>query len=554
MTQVRKKTNKDPEAFSEQERKEVQSIYARISQRREQETLEKCERAVQSGKYKSMEEARADIGMMSIIPIATKATCGPDEKITVGNESITAGASAFFSGSNATKEPLYIKMLALDWIIRDVMEISPYEFYTHYSTEKNKEFSLNYLINSIVENAPDQIKVEACFDTKNILFRFMYPELYEKQIIKLDTQVSGYQIFFCDEHIKSGLCRAGNTEKMATSKSFKAYGDLVDQVLVQAIEDVIFGELELESAREIFLYLANESALYYDKTAAKSKIAGINQVVEKRGFTSLLDYYYLKCGRDFQEKYCHEFHEVREMVKDKLPKCLILEQVTSYRMKRFPRAEETKESLFWLELTDTTDNMIKKTGYLLSDRQLPKETPFQESDFKKKSTVLTGAYDPDRTYTVCKLRDEAEVKSKMTWKGQRFSFTKTKEPTDLSYPVYVPEELRLVEKMKEGICQTSMKLPLSSKANPVAGRYQKIFRLGKTDLRRRHSPIDLAKIAIAKSLQEDSLTPESLAGIVKKYHLGNAIALMTRTASPIDTETAAKSSEEPEEENGEELE
>ena len=301
--------NNDSELWNETE-----SMYSKIDEFRSNEFERKCKKALIDGKYSSLEEARANVPSVSI---------GACVRATVMKHS-------------TSKEPLANKMLALDTIIRDIMGVTPLYYYTHYCTALNKRYNLYNLINQIVEQAPDIIKVEACFDAKNILFRFVYPDLYNSKIKDMDSQVKGREIFYCDENIKSGLCRAGNTEKQISTKSFKAYGDQVDEVIMGAIEDVIFDDLDLDDAKDIFMFLAEESAYYYDNSVQRkavspnqiinNKPAGINQVIEKRGYTSLLDFYYLNCDKTFQEKYCREFYEVRNLVKDYLPKNDLLEK------------------------------------------------------------------------------------------------------------------------------------------------------------------------------------------------------------------------------------
>lgn len=303
---------------------EVQSMYNKIDEFRHKEFERKCEKALIDGKYNSLEEARANV------PGVNVAAC---VKAAAMKQSIS-------------KEPLAVKMLALDFIIRNIMETTPLYYYTHYCTELNKLHNLYGLINQIVEQAPDEIKIEACFDTKNILFRFVYPDLYNDKLKGMDSEIKGKDVFYCDDYIKSGLCRAGNTEKQINTKSYKAHGEQVDQVIMRAIEDVIFDDLDLDDARSIFTFLAEESAYYYDKSVQRkpvspnqvltSKPAGINQVIEKRGYTSLLDFYYLNCDKAFQEKYCREFYETRELVKDYLPENKLLEKVVLWRIKNIP--------------------------------------------------------------------------------------------------------------------------------------------------------------------------------------------------------------------------
>ena len=297
---------------------EIDSIYARNDAFREKVRNERIEKSIKTGKYQTIEEAKEKIGMPSIMSIV--------KNIAI-NKSVA-------------KNSLEEKMIALDYIIRNIMEITPMQFYTHYSIANNKKYNLYQVIMSIVDNAPDEIKVECMFDSKMIFFKTMYPEIFTEQIENL----SGHDIFFCNDYVKSGLCKAGNTEKAYNAKQGYVYSKEVDDILMDAISSVIEDELELDNVKDIFLFLAQESVIYYEKNPQKP--AGINDVISKRGYSSLLDFYYLHCYTAFQVKHAEEFLEVRKKVAKKIPKNdILMEKVENIVNKKSENKDEKIEYL-----------------------------------------------------------------------------------------------------------------------------------------------------------------------------------------------------------------
>ncbi len=509
---------KNKEKMDEKQLEESLSIYKRINSFKdkvkkdnEDEYIKELMEYVDNGKYSSVEEARKRV---------------PMKKWAHGLMGIFAGKSL----SKATQEE---KMCVMDHIIRDVLQIDPVQFCNIFSTANNKHFKINNLIDSIIEGAPEDIVVRSCFDQKTTLFRYMYPDLDFGTKLK---EVTGENIFNCEGSMRSGLCKAANTLKTANSKSSKIYTKIADNILMNAINEVI--ALKNLSVEESFKFLAEETGHFFKKD---DKIAGINFVCEKRyDGGNLLDFYYLNSGKEFQRRYCHEFYRVREMIKDIIPPNKDLELGLKFLMKKYPPVvEEVKkkeepaavtkevvegvsdltERLFWLELNRSEKHV---TGYLLNEEQLLEETQVTPESFDKmkhKNRALMGRYSNTLSYIVRELHTMEEVKDALTWKDFSFDEDITTERLKKRYPAYVAKEYRLFSKVTAPTGVTKKILPLSGDENETAIRYCETFNLSDDDIKYTYSPREMAMIDILNELLSGRLTEDSYAGILSRYEL-----------------------------------
>ena len=275
------------EMFRPASQEEIDSVYNRNGAFLDMIKEERAQKAFKKGKYQTIEEARERIAMPSLMSV-------------VKNIAYKKSVS---------KNSLEEKKAAMDFIIRDLMELTPIQFYTHFSVQNNKKWNLYHVINQIADEAPDEVRIECAFNTKRTFFREMYPEIFGKEL----NLVSGYEIFFCDEDVKAGLGKVANTEKYIGSKKAKYYGDIVDRVLMDAI-DMVLDANGLKVGYQAFCYLGEETSTYFNKgfDPKNSKPAGINDLVKKRGYTRLLDFYFLNCPPEIQLEYVEDFMKVRD--------------------------------------------------------------------------------------------------------------------------------------------------------------------------------------------------------------------------------------------------
>lgn len=508
------------EGLTKEQLAESTSIYKRIDEYRSAQAQAaydtQLQEKVDDGTYDSIEEAKANMPVKEGYHTLMMTLCGK-------------------SLPKSTPEE---KIFALDKIIRDVMEITPQTFCNIYSTSNNKRFKIYNLIDSIVDSAPEEIVIKACFNQKAILFNYMYPDLdFGTQL----EEVDGAKVFFCTDTMRAGLCKAANTLKVATTKSSKIYTQVVDKILMQAIDDVVFGDevlkKPLETAEEIFMFLGEEAANFYCKDKSKRDInrkpAGINFVVEKRyNGGNLLDFYYLNAGPEFQHRYCHEFHHVREMFSDILPENPDLDRAVRFLMKKYPHQEKKQETsldiakkldmperLFWVEVNEREQFV---TGYLLNEEQLADETNTTAADFdalKSKKRGLMGAYSRNLSYIVHELHSMEDVYNALTW--QKFSYEDdiTTEQVKMRYPSFVAKDLKLSSMVLTTTGYTATTLPLSGEDNETVSKYQDMLKLSEESLECKYTKKDQAKIAILNELVSSTLTETKYNKILDEYGL-----------------------------------
>ncbi len=488
-----------------EQKKEIDSMYGKIYEYREKEYSDRLNKEISNGTYKDVAEAIKEVPMPSFACIIRQQ----------------------FTNKSISKASYAEKIVAFRNLVNDVLEVTPEVFYNLYSTSNNRKLAIYSLIDSIVADAPDYVKIRACFDTKRILFECVYPELdfpdmkkdkKSKDKDEEEDKISSHDIFYCDDQLKAGLCRAGNTERAATLKNAQVYGKEVDEILMKSIEDILFKEQDFETINEVFNFLAHESATYYDKSLQSpgSKPAGINTVVEKRGYPCLLDYYYLKNDKKFQEMYCNEFYAYREQIKDKVPWNDILKNATEYRMKKFPKIIDLTERLFWLRLNDNETNI---SGYLLTESQLKDETMLDIGAFDEKDVTYTSSYSCSKEYTVSELYTPGQVKNALTWKDFNYETDITDKKPGKRYPAYVNKDLRLSCNVTAETGKTEMILPLSKEPNPTIKKYMDMFGLNKEDMVCPYSATDHVKIELLNKLLSGELTKDTYEMTIAKYQL-----------------------------------
>lgn len=279
---------------------ENESIYHRIIDFASDVHHERAKSSYEDNKYSSFEEALQSTPIPNVMSVV---------KNIIMKKSTTTSA-------------LEEKILAMNYIVTRIMEITPIQFYAIWSTEFNKKYSLYSTIRQIIKDAPMDIKKECYFDNKMIFFKTVWPDIYEKY---LTSSTKSIDIFYADDNkgLKSGLIHAGSTHSVISGKKEATYGKEVDTILMDAICDVLFDTCEFNNIKEIFQFLGESSKAYFDK---KSKEApGICEIIESRGYTSLYDFYFLQCTPEFQKKYAKDFLKYRKECK--LPKEPLLETI-----------------------------------------------------------------------------------------------------------------------------------------------------------------------------------------------------------------------------------
>lgn len=261
---------------------ENESIYYRIVTFASNVQKEKAQKLVDNGKYETLDKALENTPVPNVMSVV---------KNIAMKKPVT---------SSSFEE----KIAAINHVVTKIMDITPVQFYAIWSTDFNKKYALYSTINAIAKEAPLEIKKECFFDTKMTFFRTVWPDVYEKYI-KSNTKC--VDIYYASGELKAGLIRAGSTDGIAKKKKTATYGNDVDEILMDAICDMLFDVCGFEDVDDMFRFLGNNSKEYYEKKSNDKDYAGICEIVESRGYTSLLDFYFLKCPEHFQKKYAADF-------------------------------------------------------------------------------------------------------------------------------------------------------------------------------------------------------------------------------------------------------
>lgn len=247
----------------------IDSIYGRLMDRRLEEKEKRAHKSFAKGGYSSYEEALKSTALPSIMSIV---------------KSIT------MDKFNSFQKPLEEKTYAVRYIIENIMSITLDQFLSVWNTESLKKFNMYPYIYNITNSAPMEVKKKCLFDRKFIFIYLAYPEEFDRIV---SPATKGVDIFNCNDDIKNSLIQAGSSEEIEKGK-IAACGQAVDDIILQSIYDTAFKTLHLENERQVFEYLSDCS----DKTS--DKVVGISDVVEKRGYTSVLDFYFLHKDQKFQ--------------------------------------------------------------------------------------------------------------------------------------------------------------------------------------------------------------------------------------------------------------
>lgn len=321
---------------------EIESIYSRKNTFCEKIKKDRAMTSYKEGKFSSFEEAlenTKDINLLSFAKNAAKslnkANAKTDEKeylsindkidrLEIGKrrEVYDAVKKICFKKVISKNEELDSLAMAMDYIVKNVLEITPKQFYSIYSVDKLKKYSLYAATHKIVELADIETKKACMFDSKLTFFKSVWPEEFKSK------ETNGRDVFFADENIKSGLKKAGQTKKLE-GKEDKCLGKTVDEILMNAINDVLFDINQFENAFEIFQFLTEESTKYFEKG---KNHAGICDIIADRQYPSLLDFYYMNCPVKFQEDYVMEYKAFR--ASSKIPPNSLIDAAVDIKIKK----------------------------------------------------------------------------------------------------------------------------------------------------------------------------------------------------------------------------
>lgn len=195
------------------------------------------------------------------------------------------------------------------YIVEDVMKINPATFYNTYDTNFMKKHKMYPGILSLIAQTPPEIQKECCFNHKDIVFKNVWPEFYEKN---LENSVTPHDILYATnkkkDMFKLNIIRAGKVDTIIKKDKGTKFGDLVDEMLFDAIQAELFVESKLCSTIPESFYVLGELS----KPAKKEEQNGGNDIAVSRGYKSLLDFFYLNLPTEMQERFGIEYLDARK--------------------------------------------------------------------------------------------------------------------------------------------------------------------------------------------------------------------------------------------------
>jgi len=259
---------------------DAKSMYEKCIKVREDIRIERAKKAVEEGLFPHLDEA-------------IKHTPSPN---------LMAVAKAIAMGrSNLAKTDPQLKIDAIKFLISDVLGITPEDFLSIWSVDNLKMYNLYACVMGIVEAAPTKLKVDCLFYPQYIFFASVWPERFESLI---KPKLSEESIFYCKDLIKGYLMKAGNPNG-------GKYGNEVDKLLLSSINNEI-NQRHFANIDEKFEFL---SEIRKKSNDDDKKSVGIIDVIKKRGYPSLLDFYFVKMSPSDQQEYYENYLFFREKAK-----------------------------------------------------------------------------------------------------------------------------------------------------------------------------------------------------------------------------------------------
>lgn len=307
---------------SEEPDNPIESTYYKIFKFASDQRASRAKDAFESGKFNSLEEAMAETPSPSVMS-AVKA---------IAMNRSNAGSTSTKKSGKTEEDKISDKIEAIDYIVTHIMDITPHQFFNIWSTEFNKKYCLYPTINAIVNAAPADVWQKCYFDSKLVFFHQVWHNIYVERVQKINF----VDIYYAIGDIKAGLIRAGSTANLADGHKTFTKGKAVDDILIEAINDVIFGpSCDFEDMRDILTFLAEDSLTYVKQ---KKDAPGICEIVDKRGYSSLYDFYFLQLNPNMQLKYAADFLEIRRAYK--LPENPVMESIIEVVLEDFEKSRD----------------------------------------------------------------------------------------------------------------------------------------------------------------------------------------------------------------------
>ena len=234
---------------------------------------------------------------------------GADGKMVDKKASLIPTVKAIIFQQSKIKGTPYEELsAAIRYIVEEVMGLTPSTFYNKYDTVFLKEFKIYPAVMNLIDNAPESVQIECCFNHKDILFKSLWPDFYEKN---LAGSITAHDILFAEngkkDMFKSNIIRAGQVKNITSKDKGTKFGALVDEMLFDAITEDLYQNGTFQSIKELFQALGALSV-----ATKKDEMVGGNEIAISRGYKSILDFYYLNLPDSIQIAHARDFLNARE--------------------------------------------------------------------------------------------------------------------------------------------------------------------------------------------------------------------------------------------------
>ena len=311
------------------EKENIRSIYARCNDVREEERERRINEAIAQGVYASREDALAGIATPSVMSMAKNIVTG---------------------GGASKKSPFLMRVESIKLVINKYMDITGEEFYSLWDVDLLKDYNLYTHINNVIDSAPTKIKEECYFNPKLIFFSVAYPEEMEK--MKEDA-LSPRALFFGrsdkEKDVLSSLKKAGNIDCLDRGKVCKN-GNSVDKIVMSILKDTISEDGDISDVDSALEFLSSFDCRK-KKNGAES--AAIKTVVKSRGYSSLIDFYFLNLDSESQKKNFFSYLYFREKAEIEHEPCIENYAKAYYFCEIFGKSDQNRLKEIALELKDS---------------------------------------------------------------------------------------------------------------------------------------------------------------------------------------------------------
>ena len=222
----------------------------------------------------------------------------------------------FVSTNEKRKE---IAKAAMRFILEEVHEIMPSDYFAIYGVNANRLLKLESLCKEIIMNSSDEVRKNCCFVAKRIIFFEVYPEYYKEKFL----EIKPIDIVKANDDIKESLVRAarpanfissdidvlnkkGDFGKIGTANNCFD-GEAVDKIIWDAMYEFFLGSQCGYNYEMVITKLANNV-----NGTQKMELGCCDIIKARKCYPSELDFFFLNSPIETQIQYIDQYIAARE--------------------------------------------------------------------------------------------------------------------------------------------------------------------------------------------------------------------------------------------------